>query len=100
MTFVKRDTRKAQADRLADYMQMRPHGATIKELDSACDPGSCTKLLSVMRKRMGFVIRVSSERAMTAAGTRRTVKRYFLVSRPGAKPQAELFPEGGPDETP
>jgi hypothetical protein len=41
------DTRPDQAERVADYLEAHP-GATLPEIDSACDLGCASKVLSDM----------------------------------------------------
>lgn len=82
MNTPERDNREAQASRVADYLETRPDGATRSEIEHACDPGSVTKLLSEMRRRLGYVITKRCGAEMTKAGTRRRTVLYVLVSRP------------------
>lgn len=85
------DTRLNQAARAADFMALHPDGVTAQQLNEACDVGSVTKLISVMRKEMGYSIRVVRTR-ITCNGdafTRR-VALYTLVSRPQQN-QKSLF---------
>lgn len=85
------DTRLHQASRAADFMALHPDGVTARQLNEACDVGSVTKLISVMRKEMGYSIRVARTN-ITCNGdayTRR-VALYILVSRP-TQMQNSLF---------
>lgn len=51
------DTREAQAERAADFMALHPEGSTLAEIDAAADLGSPTKVLSAMRRELGYGIR-------------------------------------------
>ena len=87
------DSRRAQATRVADYLDTRPDGATRSEIEHACDPGSVTKLLSEMRRGLGYVVAKRRGAELTKAGTRRRTMLYVLVSRPEGRTQGNLFDE-------
>ena len=69
------DTRAAQAERVADWLDIHPQ-STGKEIDAACDAGSVTKLLSEM-PGLGYGIAKGWRYEPCAAGSRRR-------SRPGS----------------
>jgi hypothetical protein len=84
------DTRDAQCERAAGYMEAHP-GCTLRELDRAADLGSASKVVSEMVKR-GYRIRRERDRIATRDRKHsRPVKRYWLISRP-MQSQQELFP--------
>ena len=64
------DTRPAQAERVADYLEQHPD-STAKEIDAAVDAGCMSKVLSDM-PRMGYGVRT-----------------YTLTHRPTTQP--DLF---------
>ena len=78
------DTRTAQADRAADFLELHPQGATLAEIDAAADLGSPTKVLSAMRRELGFGIAHGPDRWVMCArgGRRRCVRTYVLTHRP------------------
>lgn len=82
------DTRPAQADRVADYLEQHPD-STAKEIDAACDAGCMSKVLSDM-PRMGYGIRKGWRNVTCAGGSStREVRTYALAYRPSAHP--DLF---------
>lgn len=82
------DTRPAQAERVADYLEMHPD-STSKEIDAACDAGCISKVLSDM-PRMGYGLRKAWRRVTCASGNRtRNVRMYALTHRPTTQP--DLF---------
>lgn len=85
------DSRKAQAARVARFLAATPEGATLRAIDAACDVGSVTKLISVMRRELGY--RIESRRITEACsgGTRRRDRlKFFLLPGPAAR-QPDLF---------
>jgi hypothetical protein len=84
------DTREAQAQRAADFMEAHPEGSTLAEIDAAADLGSPTKVLSDMRRELGYGIRHGPGRWVAcASGTKtRSVCTYILTHRP--QPDAQL----------
>ena len=84
---VPTDTREAQAERAADFMEKHPEGVTAAEIDAAADLGCRTKVLSAMRRQLGYGIAHGPDRVQSCAcGTRRRrVCTYVLTHRP-AKP--------------
>lgn len=86
------DTREAQAERAADYMAQHPEGATLAEIDAAADLGSPTKVMSAMRRELGYGIAYGPDRWMNCAGgaKRRQVKTYVLTYRPAPAAQLPL----------
>jgi hypothetical protein len=86
------DRREEQAARAADYMERHPEGVTTADIERECDPGSVTKLLSDMRRKLGYVIRREQGREVCASGTKQRKRwRFILVSRP-SQAQQNLFP--------
>lgn len=84
------DTRPAQAARVADYLELNPN-STAKEIDSACDVGSVTKVLSEM-PAMGYGIGRAwrwHDVLCTGGQHSRQVRTYALTHRPSAQP--DLF---------
>lgn len=85
------DTRAAQIERVAAYLERNP-GATLRQIEAACDTGSVTKVLSVMRRTSnGFVIK--KERRLMPCNNWRNGRRvacYWLIARPTAA-QGDLF---------
>lgn len=83
------DTRTAQAARVADYLEQHP-GATVKEIDAACDTGCITKVLSEMARPGGLGYGIGRSRPVPVPcdhGSRtRRVRTYTLTHRPGAQP--------------
>jgi hypothetical protein len=85
------DDRYGQAMRAAEYMESHPEGVTVPELQNAIDPGSASKLLSVMERDMGYVFkRVQCSEVCAGGSRKRPRKRYILLSRPAEK-QGDLF---------
>ena len=86
------DIRAEQVFRCADFLESCGiAGATIPEINTACDPGCTTKVLSVMRRDLGYVIRRERITVVCASGTsRRGRYRFILVSRP-SETQRDLF---------
>lgn len=84
------DTRRAQMYRAALFMQTRPDGITLKELQAACDLGSGTKVVSEMT-RAGFGL-FKGWRTVTCAGgaSVRRVRVYVLTAWPQQR-QKNLF---------
>lgn len=82
------DTRLAQTNRVADYLEKHPD-STAKEIDAACDVGCVSKVLSDM-PRMGYGVR-KDRRCVSCAGNKRLrdVRTYSLTHRPSAQP--DLF---------
>jgi hypothetical protein len=86
------DDRKGQALRAAAYMECRPEGVTVPELQNAIDCGSASKLLSVMKREMGYTFKRVLFNEVCAGGLKkRKRRRYVLLSRPDEK-QGDLFP--------
>jgi hypothetical protein len=86
------DDRLGQAIRAAAYMESHPEGVTVPELQNAIDPGSASKLLSVMERDMGYVFKRVPFSEVCAGGSKQRVRRrYILLSRPVEK-QGDLFP--------
>ncbi|MDO9145117.1 helix-turn-helix domain-containing protein [Rhodoferax sp.] len=84
------DTRPAQIERVADFLEQHPH-STAKEIDAACDVGSVTKVISDMRG-LGYDIgRAWRWRDVSCAGDGRSrmVRTYALIYRPNTQP--DLF---------
>lgn len=86
------DTREAQAERAADYMERHPEGATLAEIDAAADLGSPTKVLSAMRRELGYGIARGPGRWVHCARGRgcRHVATYVLTHRPAPVAQLSL----------
>lgn len=85
------DTRDAQAERAADFMEANPE-STLAEIDDAADLGSPTKVLSVMRRELGYGIRRGPDRWVLCAkgNKRRHVRTYVLTHRPARAVQLLL----------
>lgn len=82
------DTRPAQAQRVADFLEQHPD-STAKEIDAACDVGCMSKVLSDM-PRMGYGVRKAWRCVTCASGNRtRDVRIYALLHRPTTQP--DLF---------
>lgn len=82
------DNRPAQAARVANYLETRPH-STAKEIDAACDVGCITKVLSDMPK-LGYGIGKDWRTVRCDHGNRtRQVRTYKLLYRPTTQP--DLF---------
>jgi hypothetical protein len=85
------DSRTAQAERVARFLAATPEGATLRAIDAACDVGSPSKLISVMRRDMGY--RIESRRiteACSGGARKRPRLKFFLLS--GPRPwQSDLF---------
>lgn len=82
------DTRPAQAERVADFLEQHPD-STAKEIDAACDAGCMSKVLSDM-PRMGYGVRKAWHDVSCAGGERsRMVRTYALTYRPDTQP--DLF---------
>lgn len=86
-----RDTRQAQAERVADFLESNP-GATTREIDAACDLGSATKVLSEM-PTMGYRLRKHWRKVPCSDGlAARRVRCWWLLFRPGIETlQRDLF---------
>jgi hypothetical protein len=84
------DTREAQAERVADFLEAHPEGSTLAEIDAACDLGSPTKVLSAMRLELGYgICRGPSRWVACVGGTKsRNVPTFILTHRP--TPAAQL----------
>lgn len=79
------DTRPAQAERVAAFLELRP-GSTAKEIDAACDAGCVSKVLSDM-PRMGYGLHRGWRLVDCAGGQHsRRVRVYSLTHRPGRQP--------------
>ncbi len=82
------DTRPAQAERVADFLELHPD-STAKQIDAACDAGSITKVISDM-PGMGYGVRKGRRSVTCASGnTTRNVHTYALMHRPTTQP--DLF---------
>jgi hypothetical protein len=85
-----RDSRAAQIKRVAAYLAASP-GATLKDIDAACDTGSATKVLSEMR-RIGYGLRREMGPAIREGGRHlRRTARYWLTAWPVNAAQGDLF---------
>jgi hypothetical protein len=86
------DTREAQAARAADFMELHPEGSTLAEIDAAADLGSPTKVLSDMRRELGYGVAYGPDRWVMCArgGRRRHVRTYVLTHRPAKAEQLSL----------
>jgi hypothetical protein len=79
------DTRPAQAERVAAFLERCP-SSTAKEIDAVCDTGCVSKVLSDMT-RMGYGLHRAWRLVDCAAGQhRRRVRVYGLTHRPGRQP--------------
>jgi hypothetical protein len=79
------DNRPAQAARVADYLELHPD-TTAKEIDSTCDVGCISKVLSDMPS-MGYGLRKGWRCVNCANGnSTREVRTYALTHRPTAQP--------------
>lgn len=79
------DTRPAQAERVAAFLELHPR-STAKEIDADCDTGCISKVLSDM-PRMGYGLHRDWRIVDCAAGQlSRQVRVYALTHRPGAQP--------------
>ena len=82
------DTRPAQAERVADFLELHPD-STAKQIDAACDTGSITKVLSDM-PLMGYGVRKGGRSVPCDSGNHiRRVRTYALTHRPTTQP--DLF---------
>ena len=82
------DNRPAQAERTADHLEHHPE-STAKEIDSVCDTGCISKVLSDM-PRMGYGLRYDWRFVSCDRGNRtRRVRIYTLLHRPENQP--DLF---------
>ena len=87
-TGLRHDTRPAQADRVADFLEQHP-GSTAKEIDAVCDTGCISKVLSDM-PRMGYGLHKGKRRVSCVGGqSTRYVRTYALMHRPCTQP--DLF---------
>ncbi|MBP8019400.1 MAG: hypothetical protein KAY82_05135 [Hylemonella sp.] len=85
------DTRQAQAERVADYLEQHPD-STLKEIDAACDTGCISRVLSAMTKELGYGIKPGWRYVPCVSGSlKRRVRTYALLHRPSAN-QLKLFP--------
>lgn len=83
------DTRPAQADRVAAYLEWHP-ASTLKEIDAVCDTGCISKVLSAMEKELRYGIAKDWRDVRSTAGAwMRRVRTYTLLYRPSQQP--ELF---------
>lgn len=83
------DDRPAQAERVADYLELHP-GASLRELDAACDLGSPSKVLSDM-PGLGYGIRRAWCLVPCAFGDAQRQRRtYYLTHRPALARQLAL----------
>jgi hypothetical protein len=83
------DTREAQAQRVADYLDTHP-ASTAKEIDAACDTGCISKVLSDMcdPERLAYGMKKGRRTVECAkASASRGVRTYTLLSRPIKLPQ-------------
>ena len=90
-TKPKYDTRPEQVQRVADYLAQHPD-STAKEIDTACDVGSVTKILSDM-PGLGYGIKRGTRwRDVVRGGEKslRRVRTYALTHYPNTQP--DLFP--------
>lgn len=89
------DTRAAQAVRAADFMAAYPEGAPLAEINAAADLGSPTKVLSVMRRELGYGICRGPDRWVVCArgDKRRRVQTLVLTHRPARAVQLTLVLE-------
>ncbi len=92
-TKPRNDTRPEQAVRVANFLDLHP-GATAKEIDTACDVGCITKVLSDMPRLdlpgMGYGLFKGWRKEPCAGGSRtRDVRTHALLFRPKAQP--DLF---------
>lgn len=83
------DARPAQCERAADYLEAHP-GATLADIDAACDLGSPSKVLSEM-PRMGYGIRRGWRLVPCVFGAApRRRRTYTLTHRPTLARQLAL----------
>lgn len=89
------DTHEAQAERVADFLEGKPEGATLAEIHEAADLGSPTKVLSSMRRLLGYGIAYGPDRWVPCArgARRRRVRTYVLTHRPARGEQLALILE-------
>lgn len=81
------DTRPAQADRVAAFLEGNP-SSTLKEIDAVCDTGCISKVLSAMECEFRFVIAKDWREVRSVAGAWiRRVRTYTLLYRPSQQPQ-------------
>lgn len=86
------DARTDQAERAAKFMEAMP-GCTLPELAQGADLGSASKVVSEMRRRFGYQLRIVRDLVATRDGRHsRRVARYWLIARPVVS-QIDLFPE-------
>lgn len=84
------DTRNGQAQRVADYLDQHP-ASTLKEMDAACDTGCISKVLSAMKKELGYGIDAGWRPVPCVSGSLiRRVRTYTLTHRPTVM-QSDLF---------
>ncbi|MFC7433587.1 hypothetical protein ACFQNJ_03590 [Hydrogenophaga bisanensis] len=88
------DDRATQAARVADYLEAYPY-STQKEIDTACDTGCISKVLSDMPRAelpgMGYLLAYGWREQLCASGSRkRKVRTYALLTRPQSR-QQDLF---------
>lgn len=82
------DNRPAQAVRVADYLDQSP-ASTLKEIDTVCDTGCISKVLSDM-PGLGYGIAKGWRDVLCASGSHtRQVRTYTLTHRPRTQP--DLF---------
>ncbi len=83
------DDRPAQAERVANYLELHP-GASLREIDAACDLGSPSKVLSDM-PGLGYCIRRAWRLVPCAFGDAQRQRRtYYLTHRPTLARQLAL----------
>jgi hypothetical protein len=76
--------------RVAAFLKSNP-GATLRQIEDACDIGSVTKVISEM-KRHGFGLRRELRPVICNGGTNaRMVACYWLTYMPFPNPQSALF---------
>jgi hypothetical protein len=85
-----KDSRAAQIKRVASFLASTP-GASLKDIDAACDTGSATKVLSEMRRR-GYLLRREMRPVICDSGTHaRLIAHYWLTEWPAHAKQVDLF---------
>lgn len=83
------DTRPAQADRVAAFLEQHP-ASTAKEIDAVCDTGCISKVLSAMVKQFRYGLGKDYRDVACVGGLRtRQVRSYSLLFRPHVEP--DLF---------
>lgn len=89
---LRSDTHEAQAERVADFLEVQPAAYfSAAELATACDLGCASKVLSAMVRELGYGLRKDWRRLQCAFGSRtRRVRVYALAHRPRCI-QTDLF---------